>query len=286
SLYFIVFIVQIFLFKYILKIKLFWTIHNLYPHKHYHKSLEKYFSIKMIKLADGVIAHSISNKEQIINEFNATKFSDKIFVIPHGHFINNYANNISYEESRRAFNISVNDFVFLFFGRIEEYKGVLKLIDCFKKLQKEYYNIHLLIAGAVRNENLKQKIIERTDNNGSIKIEFKSIGDDEIQNYMKCSNIVVIPYENIFTSGSAILAMSFSKPIIIPRFGGVREILSDESNFYYENNRDVETGLYEQMKNAIIQKDRLVKMGSDNYEKIVAINWTYVANLTQKAYGK
>lgn len=285
KLYFSIFILQMLIYKYIFRIKIIWTVHNLYPHKHFHKNLERTFRMKFIELTTGIIAHSNSNKKQLISEFNAEKYKDKINVIPHGNFINNYPNNISFKESRKKFDIGMGDFVFLFFGRIEEYKGVKRLIKCFIKLEKEHKNIYLLIAGGIRNRKLKEEILEKTVNHKSIKVTFQTVKDEEIQNYMNCSDIVVIPYDNIFTSGSAILAMSFSKPLIIPKLNGVKEILDENNTLYYDNCDNIEDNLYEQMRMAVIKKDKLIVMGNNNFEIIKKLDWKSIVEMTVKTYN-
>ena len=50
---------------------------------------------------------------------------------------------------------------------------------------------------------------------------------------MNASDVVVLPFRDILTSDSAILAMSFGKPVITPAIGCTLDILKDSRNFPY-----------------------------------------------------
>ncbi|MHA1988474.1 MAG: glycosyltransferase, partial [Promethearchaeota archaeon] len=118
---------DIFLLKYILKVKIIWTVHNMYHHESLHPYLEKIFKRVFIKRVDIVTCHCKQAKKRIHREFKAPL--NKIVVIPHGNYIGCYENDISREEAREALKLDESDLVILYFGRIRPYKGVDYLLE-------------------------------------------------------------------------------------------------------------------------------------------------------------
>ena len=56
------------------------------------------------------------------------------------------------EEIRQDLNLSKNDFVFIFIGRIVGDKGMNELSDSMKRFQKESKNVKLLLVGRFESE--------------------------------------------------------------------------------------------------------------------------------------
>ena len=68
------------------------------------------------------------------------------------------------------------------------------------------------------------------------------------------------------------LALSFGKPIIAPKLGCLIDILDEMGAFlYHAREKD---GLLKALKESIIKKDTLSKMGKYNIEKVKNVNWT------------
>jgi glycosyltransferase involved in cell wall biosynthesis len=49
------------------------------------------------------------------------------------------------------------------------------------------------------------------------------LDNDELQLYLRAADAGVYPYDEVLTSGSILLALSFDLPIIAPRFGMISE---------------------------------------------------------------
>jgi hypothetical protein len=50
------------------------------------------------------------------------------------------------------------------------------------------------------------------------------LSDDEIQRYVSASDLIVLPYQDILSSGSAVLALSLNRPVLVPRMGAFGEL--------------------------------------------------------------
>ncbi|RJQ35841.1 glycosyltransferase [Candidatus Microgenomates bacterium] len=247
TIYFLLFLSIIKLLRY----KLIWTVHNVLPHdkQFVNDVLARRF---LSKLCDAKIVHS----ESTIDEMKKIKMDTKnVYIIPHGNYIESYENKVNERDAKKYFDYKIDDFVFLFFGRIEKYKGIEDLLEVFKKITKKRKNIKLLIAGKCQDENLK-KLLNNYKNKlrNNIKICTKFIENNEVQYYFNCANAIVYPFKEITTSGSVILALSFGKPVICPRIGALKD-MPDNLGYFY-NERD-EKGLYNCMLKAIENKKDL-----------------------------
>lgn len=69
--------------------------------------------------------------------------------------------SISNEEINKLYNISTNEKVFLFVGRLNILKNILFIVDALKLLKDKGYHFRMLFVGAGQDENLlRQKIDE------------------------------------------------------------------------------------------------------------------------------
>jgi len=60
------------------------------------------------------------------------------------------------------------------------------------------------------------------------------VDDADLQCFMQASDVCVLPYRDVTTSGAAILAFSFGKPIIAPALGGFPELAQNGRGIIYD----------------------------------------------------
>lgn len=259
-------------------VKLVWTVHNIIDHeRRKNKFLEIFFIRIMARLCDRVIVHCSSAKAEVERIYK--KDSSYIEVVPHGNYIEQYENTISSEEARKKLNLDKDDIVFLNFGQIRPYKGLLELIETFKKLPNK--NIKLMIVGKPIDKELTSEILENSKDNENIKTFLEFIPDKDIQLYMNASDIIVLPYRDILTSGSMILAMSFAKPVIAPEIGCITDFLDNKGGFLYK------TDLLCEMENSLkVDRGELENMGKHNIEIIQNYGWDKIGKMTIDIYNK
>jgi glycosyltransferase involved in cell wall biosynthesis len=53
------------------------------------------------------------------------------------------------------------------------------------------------------------------------------VPDSEIQVYLRAADLVVLPFSETLNSGSALLALSFDRPVLVPRQGALAELASE-----------------------------------------------------------
>jgi len=261
-------------------IKLIWTVHNLKQHENTYRDIEIRYTKKLIFFADKLIAHCPSAKTEIIKFF---KFNnpDKIVIIPHGNFVPYYTNEMDRSTAQTQLNIGSEKLTFLFLGEVRYYKGILDLIDTFNALPAD--TARLIIAGRSNSEKLTNEICQNSDRNKNIITRFEYIPDQEIQIYINASDVMVFPYRDILTSGGIFLGMSFAKPIIAPRIGCIKDTFQSNPNclLYEVNNPE---GLYESVKYALANREKLVEIGVNNKKLANQYAWPIIGSRTAELY--
>lgn len=110
-------------------------------------------------------------------------------------------------------------FTFLFFGRIEPYKGLGVLLSAFEKLVSITPQCRLVIAGAGPIEkNIRLPARQCTLIN-------RFIRDSEIKCILEGTSVVVLPYVSATQSGVIPLAYEFARPVICSDVGGMPELV-------------------------------------------------------------
>lgn len=264
----------------LLGIRLVWTVHNLFNHEKVDPVIEKnVHHICCIILYDKIITLSSLSIEAIMHAYQLPdRIKNKISVVPIGNCINSYNNKITKDQARDRLGIENSKIVFLFFGLIRPYKGVIYLIEQFKRISDP--KALLLIAGKPKPDGFKYEIESSCSDHNQIKTYLKFIPDNEIEIYMNSADIIIFPFQEILNSASLILAMSFGKAVISPNLGSIPEIIDEKGAFlYYPKN---ESGLLNAMNEAL--KSDLFSMGQSNYDKVKSFDWPTIANKTYEVY--
>lgn len=259
------------------KTKIFWTVHNVKPHEQNHPLLERIFWWIFLPNVDGIICMSHAGKQELVRHHPKTQ-SIPIFTIPHGHYRGAYPAEIKKDEARAALGFSDDDFVIVFFGQIRAYKGVSRLIRCFA--ESRLPNTKLLIAGTANNQ-MAMEIKEAAALNPNIKLILEFVSRDDVQKYFRAADLVILPYIEIQNSGSALLALSFDRPILVPARGSLselREIVGSDWVRLYEGELSPETigDAVQWVKN---RSTRDVRAPLDAFE------WEHIAQQTIQAFS-
>jgi len=266
------------LFSKLLGYKLLWTVHNLISHEPSNMKLEVLVRKITAGLVNQVIVHCNFAKSEILKLWGIK--NGKIVVIPHGSYVGYYVNNVTSEEARNKLGIDYGSFVFLFFGAVRGYKGINQLVVNFREINKQIPEIKLVIAGHPFDENIKQEL-EKIALDVNIFLHLQHIPDEEVQFYFNAADVVVFPYQNVLTSGGAMLALSFGKPVIVPAKGCLPELIDEEIGFTYNNEVEFNTIMQNVVRKADIEmmgKKAMNKAKALAWNRIVANNYSDILN--------
>ena len=115
---------------------------------------------------------------------------------------------------------------FLFFGRIEGYKGLNILVDAFQIAKQIHPDISLTIAGKGPIEDRVKSLILQL----GIQSIDRWIPDDELSEIIADCGVMVMPYLSATQSGVAAVALGNGMPSIATDVGALPEQIIDRKN--------------------------------------------------------
>jgi beta-1,4-mannosyltransferase len=203
--------------------KVVWTVHNLQSHLQQHPALERRFWRIFTALLNGYIALTDAGAEQARHRYPSLRAKPG-FVIPHGNIREAYPEvEIPREAARQRLGIPADAKVLGFFGSVERYKGILELVEAFSALEDS--RAVLCVAGKSDLSPSERKRMEDiAARDGRILLQLGYIPDSDVTAYIRAADLVVLPFREILNSGSAILALSLDRPVLVPAKGSMMEL--------------------------------------------------------------
>ena len=208
-----------------------WTIHNLYPHERPFPEVDRLARLLVCRLADAVIAHC----EYAAGLARRLFFrAEGLHVIPHGNFIDAFPNTISRQEARRRLGIHEGAFVYLYFGNARTYKGIEGLIEAFGRAGGADAVLVLMMRRSF-DIAYADGLAAQAERDGRVRV-FTSpfFPNEDFQIYLNAADVAVFPFAEVLTSGSAIAALSFGKPVVLPALGCLPELIDDTMGILYD----------------------------------------------------
>ena len=258
--------------------KIVWTVHNILPHEstlfsHYY--ISNFF---LARCADALIVHSEDTKKQIKKYYGRTK---EVFVIP----VTNYQDNKSKydykypkKKAREELGLSQDKFIYLYFGYIRKYKGVDIAVKAFQAAQPK--NSLFVLAGGYWTDEDKG-IIEALIKNDTAIISYpQELPAEKLYQYLIASDVVVLPYRRVTSSGAMVLALTFGKPIIGMKKGVLTDWVSEKNGIPVMTEEELEKAFKH------IQKKDLDAMSRNSYAFSQKWSWPKIAKSYREVYEK
>lgn len=247
------------------------TVHDPIPHS------GSFFKNKLIWLlqkkdlirADEIVVLSNIFVKYIMNKYK--KEQNQVHVIPHGVF--NYYKNVV---PQIKYNLYDDDKInFLFFGRIEPYKGLNILGQAYKEIENKYKNVSLTIAGNGDFSPYERYFSDLKN----FKLINRWIKDEEVNRFFQGKNVVtVLPYLNATQSGVISIAMINKSLIIATNTGGIKEqIQNKETGLLVEP--DNKGALIEMMKYCIEHKNECNKYIKNAEKHLKKLDWKNLSKI-------
>ncbi len=258
------FVAEVFIIRKILRVRLVWTLHNIFPHDWpTHGPYQwgrQYFAAQCewIRVFDEGTVSRASRALKVPAE--------KFQVVPEGSYVGYYPDQTDREAARKKLGLPKDKRIFLYLGLIKPYKGVLELVETFRECRLS--NVLLVIAGRAMDPGYWQKVQAKAQHS-SVILKEGFVPDEELQYYFHAADVAVLPFQRIENSGSAILAMGFCKPVIAPREGVLKSKLCRQDKLLYEDG-----GLKNVLKeSARMTPEELRNIGQRNYEALKKYRW-------------
>lgn len=252
-----------------------WTVHNVMPHEQ-QTADDKQLMRRLSQLSNAKIVHSSYGlqqlKEQGLDTINTT-------VIPHGNYAGVYPVTVTRQQARRQLGISADARVVLFLGKIRGYKGIDDLLAAYAGMQTTH--TRLVIVGQPDDQVVHQAIAEAAK---TMPIQYipGHVADADIAQYYMAADVVCLPFKAVTTSGSALLALTFGKPLIAPRAGALLDVPEAAGYFYDPSKKDA---LATQLKQAVTAQPADIARRSEAAVTYAdTLDWDAIAAKTYTVY--
>ena len=204
--------------------RLVWTVHDLGPHESPHPGLERLFWRLFLPMMDGIVTLSMVAEEKTLARFPSLRHVPHA-VVPHGHYRPAYPAPVPRSEARRALGISDESRLAAFVGRIRPYKNVEPLVEVFRAWDDAA--ARLLVAGNPVSASLADRIRRAAASDDRIRTDLRFLERRELVTVLGAADLIVLPYDHILQSGTALLALSFDRPVLVPRRGAMGELQAE-----------------------------------------------------------
>ncbi len=205
-------------------LRIVWTVHNLRAHDGRHAELERHFWTQFLPTVDGLIHLSDAGRTAANAQF--PELADRpAWVIPHGHYRSEYVTTQTREDARSALGIAQDAQLVLFTGRVRPYKNVPGLLEAFRGMPGA--NARCLVTGSPATADLRSEIEELAARDHRVRLDLRHLRQRELASALRACDLVVLPYREILNSGSALLALSLDRPVLVPRRGAMAELARD-----------------------------------------------------------
>jgi glycosyltransferase involved in cell wall biosynthesis len=199
----------------LLGMRLVWTAHNVLPH-------EPVFADDvaarrlLVARSDLVIAHSRAALDELAKLGAVPRRSA---VIPHGPFA-----AVIPAASLRVPGTGEGPRRFLLFGTVREYKGAEELLAAFAAIPADV-PAHLTVAGECADARLRSVLGRFAGHcGGRVALRLGRVPDGEVAGLLAAADAVVLPFRQVTTSGSALLALGHGRPLVVPDLAGLAEL--------------------------------------------------------------
>ena len=244
------------------------TLHDVNQHEGERNIINILINKMHIKLAKHIFVHGEKLRNILILKGYP---GNSISIIKHGDysFFLKYSKDIDEDGS------------ILFFGRIQDYKGIQYLIEAVPQIRKQIPDVNVIIAG--RGSFAKYNSLIQTPENFEIINEF--IPDELVGELFQRASIVVLPYIEGSQTGIIPIAYSFKKPVISTNVGSISEVVEDGVTGFIVPPRDSHALADATIK--ILKDDDLRKrMGENAYRKMKEeLSWDKIAEKTIETYN-
>jgi glycosyltransferase involved in cell wall biosynthesis len=231
-----------------------WIAHNLYPHEPSGiPGLDWLARCFIIAISLRIFVHGPTAAGILAEEFPLAR--RKVVIIDHGNMINLYPRSCNREDARKMLGLSADVFVFLFIGLCREYKNIHGLLQAFEKIEED---AKLVIAGVFHSKAYYKIIYDLVEKHPRGRVIFRPgfVPDEEMQHLLTAADVVVLPYTEILTSGAAVLALSFGRPIVAPRRGYLIDLVNSACGILYtaDDGEGLSLAMHKAMKQQFDEK--------------------------------
>lgn len=215
--------------------KIIWTVHNRSPHSGKWQRTNRFLRKIWSKFPQKIHVHCQSAIQPVSKELGIP--AHRFFVVEHPPYPARIlpADRAKTQLAEQYPNLRfyTNQRIFLMFGYIAPYKGILEVVEIFGKIDADKV---LVIAGSVKRDGQKYALALKTiaDRAANIHLITAHIPESEVPLFFNAVDAVIFNYRDILQSGGVVLARSYNKMVIVPNIGCLQELTGNNVH-HFEN---------------------------------------------------
>jgi glycosyltransferase involved in cell wall biosynthesis len=214
-------------------IRVVWTVHDVRAHDAEYPQIDLLVRKAIANVVDALFVHDPATRDRVAETYGIS--SEAIAVVPHGHYRLLYDGTPSREKARRDLGVSAHGTgqLFLHLGLLRPYKGIDDLFAAWERHVTRYPEDRLIVAGKPLDESYGAHLAAAANDLDGVDLRLGYVADEDIPAFYGAADVVVLPFRQITTSGSLILAMSFGCPVIAPDADGLKFAASGADDLFY-----------------------------------------------------
>jgi glycosyltransferase involved in cell wall biosynthesis len=225
----------------------------------------------LIKNSSGFLANTKAPIEELKALYPNLKFPTE--TIYNSVNLNDFSNKISEDLSkyyREKFNLTTEDFVIGYAGRLSEEKSILELLEAVHYLNTKGLKIHLLIAGSIEiettpNEHYYNEIVNYAKEYLSNQVHFLGwLPNEKLHEFYNALDIGVLLSK--YSEGNSMFlleSLSMGTPIIATNIGGNIEMIRDGENGFIVDSANIKLNLINRLEVVLSDKSKLNQMSTN-----------------------
>jgi glycosyltransferase involved in cell wall biosynthesis len=176
---------------------------------------------RLWRSVDRLLVHTEVERRDLIEAFGLQP--DRVAVTAHGaHFVRR--TSMTREAARRSLGIPQDELVFLAIGFIQPHKGFDRAVRAFAGLGRHGSSLH--VVGSVRVDEpgylaYLDELQELVESTPGAHLHNQYVSDELFDRWLVASDVVVLPYRNIWSSGVLERALLYERRVITTAVGGL-----------------------------------------------------------------
>ncbi|MEW4241089.1 glycosyltransferase family 4 protein [Priestia megaterium] len=202
-------------------------------------------SESILRSCDKVLSVSNYINSRVREVAKTKKDFNKAVVLENKIDIEKFKEQKNHNVLREKYDISSEEVILLYHGRVMYEKGVLELVKAFVKAFERNKLLRLVIIGEVNDEKYKEKLnieISKVPMNKVLMLGY--IDYHKLPKYIGDTDIIILPSLWNEPFGLTIIeSMAMRKPVISTNMGAIPEILSNNCGIVVEKDENLVTNL-------------------------------------------
>ena len=252
-----------------------WTVHNLHPHDSPYRRVAQTAIALTRWTSSGVVFMSRVAEARFRERYLRAPAS---LIVRHGDLSVEYGPLPERSEARRRLGVDPEAVLIVAFGHVRAYKNLGQLLEAFRSVDDARWQLLVMGKADALSARLLQGVAT-LDKRVLLHLRFQS--NLELSTALAASDLVCIPFAEVLHSGSAHLAASAGRSVLVPDIGSLGEMRAEFATGQVIVYRPPLTGatLAEGVADALRQRDRRGLTEAQNWKDIAASHKDFFKDL-------